>query len=273
MRLKALLFVFSILGAGVLNGALAQEITPDYSNLNYDMESHTLLDIYLPEGDSATYPVVVFIHGGGFSGGDKAGSASQNMIYSQLAGRGFAVVAINYLLGYSKPGRKGNSVSSETKEGFPEGGKFSPLLNEVIREASSDAVAALKWIGKNGKTYRLDKNNVVLCGGSAGAITCLYTAYCSKVKGVTIKGVVNLWGAIDNVEKIRNRSIPMLTIHGDKDDLVNVAYAHAIDQRMKDLGSSKSSTIILKGKGHAQYKLIAAKYMDEVETFIRSVTE
>jgi len=69
-----------------------------------EAEGNTLLmDLYLPgntdadirEGDRQGVPCVIFVHGGGWKGGDKK-SAKQNAAW--LVEHGFAVASINYRL-------------------------------------------------------------------------------------------------------------------------------------------------------------------------------
>ena len=57
------------------------------------------LDLYLPDGpDRSDRPAVVFIHGGGFTGGDKAEYRSAS-VSADLARAGYVVVSCNYVLG------------------------------------------------------------------------------------------------------------------------------------------------------------------------------
>lgn len=97
------------------------------------------LDIYLPDGGTGPYPVIVAIHGGGFDSGDKA-SAEVN---PQMAGleRGYAVVSINYRL------------SGEAK--FP--------------AAVFDVKAAVRFLRAAAGAYQLDPRRIALWGTSAGA--------------------------------------------------------------------------------------------------------
>ena len=79
---------------------------PDYDkiltkiNSQYDIEypsdfKDNMMDIYIPSGEntSVKYPVVIWIHGGGFVGGDK----SDARYFAQtIAAHGYAVFSINY---------------------------------------------------------------------------------------------------------------------------------------------------------------------------------
>ena len=55
------------------------------------------LDIFLPSTGSVPYPVLIWIHGGGWRGGDKSNFRNSGVL-SLLKSRGYAVVVINYRL-------------------------------------------------------------------------------------------------------------------------------------------------------------------------------
>lgn len=232
-----------------------------------DSTSDRILDLYLPATtNKKPLPILVFIHGGGFTGGDK----SVTELCSNLAKQGFAVASINYTLVLKYKKDKAASGSANMAKGLPKNGKFYPLLNEAIETASADAVMALSWLKTNAKNYNLDINRVAISGGSAGSMTALYTAYVSKQKVVQIKAVVDLWGGLENVNNIQKDAAPLLIYHGDVDALINVEYAKALKTRMDEIGSTKSEMHIMEGKGHAQYGYIAKSKIMEIATFLRA---
>lgn len=232
------------------------------------------LDVYIPKGEAPKggWPVVMFVHGGGFSGGAKAEKNGINPVGGALVARGYAVVSINYLLWQKLNKEKGASCSAQMKNGLPAAGVYKPITETAIKVASEDAALALKWIKKNGKKFGINTSFIAITGGSAGAITCLYTAFVRPPKGVKISAVVNCWGAMSDPDKlINNPDIPVLTFHGDQDALINVCYADVIQKRLEAIGSTKSRCIIMEGKGHAQYKYVAASLMDEFVGFLDSL--
>jgi acetyl esterase/lipase len=94
--------------------------------------------LLLPEGHSAESepaPVVIMIHGGGFTGGSLA-SLGQESVY--LAQNGYAVLDINYTLNH-------------------------------IDQALQDTKDAIEWVEENANAYNLDADNIGVVGGSAGA--------------------------------------------------------------------------------------------------------
>src|SRR5204863_748197 len=67
--------------------------TPDYADVSYGEHPNDKLDLWLAKSDKPT-PLVVFIHGGGFVGGDKSSASSAAIKQCLDAGVSFA--SINY---------------------------------------------------------------------------------------------------------------------------------------------------------------------------------
>lgn len=294
MTIKAILItILSILGLFSLRVFAQQKVaytapeyvlktlTPDivlHQNLRYgtipdsttSSTSDRILDLYLPNKIAQKkIPLYLFIHGGGFTGGDKA----VTNLCQKIAEKGYAVASINYRLTLKNNKTVGAGCSANMSKGLPASGSFHPLLQKAVSDASEDAAMALNWLKKNTKKYKLDMNNVIVCGGSAGAMTALNLAYVVKPKTTKIKAVVNFWGGLENAQIIQKNAPPLLTFHGDKDDIIHVDYANALHKRLGELNSKKSKLNILEGKGHAQYKLITDTKIDEIDTFIKEVIE
>lgn len=102
------------------------------------------LDIYLPPpAAKGARPVVMYIHGGGWSGGhsrQNGGFEDFPGVLASIAAKGYVVASINYRL------------SGEAK--FP--------------AAEQDVKSALRWLRTNADKYRIDKTRFVVWGGSAG---------------------------------------------------------------------------------------------------------
>ena len=277
--MKKLLITLGLLAAFVCGAAAKDYKCID--NVRYgqhraelpdDPTQDRILDIRLPDGDAPAkgWPVVMFIHGGGFSGGDKAMSSGLKALFHGMLEKGYAVVSINYML-TRRNDKSLPSCSAQMKDGFPKAGRYSEGLHRMIDNACEDAVMALKWLGKNGKKYGLDKNRIAIMGGSAGAITCLYTAFVYAPKKPRVKAVVNCWGAINDVKLIKDARIPVLTFHGDQDALINICYGREIQKRLEEIGSTDSKFIFMEGTGHAQYKYVGASLIGELTGFLDKV--
>jgi predicted esterase len=223
-----------------------------------DTDQDRLLDIYLPSTQKPAngYPVVFFVHGGGFSSGDKAPTGGVGPIFNSFLAHGYAVVSINYFL-Y----RKNNTATSSHDT-------FNPQINAATDEAAVDAAMALQWLGTHAGEYGLDIASLVAWGGSAGSITVLYTVFAVPPQQPAVRAIINCWGGIRDTNLITNSSIPVLTIHGDQDETVGVQYGLAIQARLEEIGSVLSQIIVMEGRGHAQYKYVADNLMDEIFVFL-----
>ena len=105
------------------------------------------LDIYMPNHVAGSRPVILWLHPGGFHGGDKGGVASSpgakvsmlELVLPMLE-RGYTVVSANYRL------------SGEAA--FP--------------AAVHDVKAAVRWIRANAARYHFDADKIAAWGSSAG---------------------------------------------------------------------------------------------------------
>jgi len=124
-------------GGGGVPGFVASELVPVVADAAYaDVSSTQVLDLYVPEGDGP-FPLVIFIHSGGFMMGDKAMSATE---LDPLVAAGYAVASLNYRL------------SAEAI--FP-----APV---------EDVKAAVRWLRANAEMYNLDPERFAAFGASAG---------------------------------------------------------------------------------------------------------
>jgi len=110
------------------------------------------LDIYRPEKSNKKFPVLIFLHGGGWIGGDKAFPEKyyMNDFILKFVQNGYAVVSVNYTL-----------LDKNTQ--FPK-----PV---------EDCKEAVRWIRANADKYNFDEKNIGIWGASAGAQIGMLTAY------------------------------------------------------------------------------------------------
>jgi predicted esterase len=119
------------------------------------------LDVYRPVGDTATSrPVVMWMHGGFFSGGDKNTGAGIATDYAQ---RGYVAVSINYRL---------RPFASQWRDTY-----LASL------DAYDDAVAAVAWLRLHAAEYGIDPDVIVASGFSAGAVTATNLAVLPGERG------------------------------------------------------------------------------------------
>jgi len=108
-----------------------------HENVAYVEKPHERqkLDLYVPKSGSGPFPLLVWIHGGGWQGGSKDGCP-----WAFFVVRGYVVASINYRLSH----------------------------HAVFPAQIDDCQAALRWLRKNAATYKIDQNLIGIGGASAG---------------------------------------------------------------------------------------------------------
>jgi len=117
-----------------------QQLAPTHADVAYDMHERTKLDFWQARG-AGPHPLRVFIHGGGWVGGNK--SRPRDTDY--WLGKGVSVAAINYRLSGT-----------------------DPLPTPV-----HDAVRAIQFLRFKADAWNINKTRFVLTGGSAGGCSSL----------------------------------------------------------------------------------------------------
>ena len=134
-------------------------------------ERMLFLDIYRKKNILAPAPLIIFIHGGSWTKGDK-------MDY------------LIYLLSYAEKGYITASLSYR----FAQEEKFPAALEDVL--------CGIEWLKANGSEYGIDSSNVALVGGSAGGHLALLAGY--TIGGPYGPGNCNNNGASPQVNAIVN---------------------------------------------------------------------
>jgi dipeptidyl aminopeptidase/acylaminoacyl peptidase len=186
------------------------------------------LDLYQPAGDTiAKRPALVWVHGGGFTMGDKSSGRARAIFFARL---GYVAVSINYRL-LSPDGCGGNPDPT-------------PVCENAALEAQHDAQAAVRWLRANAATYRIDTSRIAMAGGSAGAVTSVLAATHSEDPGTsgnpgypsTIRAAVSVSGGMPTNELITQGDAPTLFIHGTEDNVVPFGWAVQNAAAMYNLG-------------------------------------
>lgn len=124
---------------------------PTFANVPYGTHARQVIDFYQAKSDTPT-PLVLFIHGGGWQAGDKAGVGNVKP-YMEA---GISVAAINYRY---------------VKNGVEE--KIEPPVKAPLH----DAARALQFIRSKSKEWNIDKKRIGATGGSAGGASSLWLAF------------------------------------------------------------------------------------------------
>ena len=126
-------------------------------------EQALALDLYLPAPDAKPAPLVLLVHGGGWSSGERTNMAP---LAARLAARGYAAATVSYRL------------SGQAR--YP--------------AAIDDVKAALDWLRAQGPGLGLDPARVAIAGGSAGG---QIAALVGMTRPRDVRAIVNIDGLSD----------------------------------------------------------------------------
>ena len=262
---RLLILALVWLSAGVVPLAGAQQAEqpgkpkPDLHNLPYGPHERNVLDLWKAPSAQPT-PLVVFIHGGGFRGGDKS-SAELVDEANVFARKGFVNVSINYRL---------------SSTGCP--GSDTGACIVAINQAREDAETAVRFLRANASTYRIDPNRIAIGGSSAGAITALNVGYSPENPSAgdhqgyssAVRAAQSISGAeLASGSTINAGDAPALLFHGTADPIVPLSWAQSTFDRAK----AANLVVVLRtweGQGHVPYSQNRTQILDETRNFFYS---
>ena len=141
------------------------------------------LDLYYPKGSfrDDLRGAVVFIHGGGFTGGDKAEYRSAS-VSADLCRARYVVVSCNYVLG------------PKAKEG-------------VWPQNIADCRNAVRWVRAHAKVLGVNPDKIAVAGGSAGGYLALMVGLSDDKTGpggdpaakhsAKVSAVIDMYGVVN----------------------------------------------------------------------------
>ena len=133
-------------GKGPRRGNRGPRIAPTHADVKYGPHERNVLDFWKAASDKPT-PLVVYIHGGGFKGGNKHGISSA--VVKQCLASGVSVAAIHYRFV-----------------------QHAPLPASLY-----DSARAIQFLRSKAAEWNIDKTRVATFGGSAGGCTSLWLAF------------------------------------------------------------------------------------------------
>jgi acetyl esterase/lipase len=208
------------------------------------------MDIYHPSSDGP-WPGVIWVHGGGWMGGDKA------PLPETLAGQDYLVASINYRM-------------------YP-AHRFPAMVEDVK--------AAIRYLRAHAAAHNLDADHIALVGHSAGGHLVALAGLADESVGwdvgpyldqsSRVQAVVEMAGPTDLTRRfpdwadellagvfgpeqlvsgspvtyVRRDSPRFMIVHGSEDDVVLVEQAHVLHAALVAAGVPVE-TIILQNAGH-----------------------
>ena len=244
-----------------------------YRDLEYaNVDGQLLkLDLYVPEKTDRKPPLLVWIHGGGWTKGSKS---QFNPIFVRLTEEGYAAASIDYRL---------EGLTSHPKQ-------------------IHDCKGAIRWLRANADKYGYDVTRIGVGGGSAGGHLVLLLGLSSGIEEIEgdvggnlnqssqVHAVVDLFGpsALDLFAKksdhFRNNIAPellksaspvtyltkddppLLIFHGDNDQLVPLSQSEHIHKLCQEMGL-ESSLHVIEGAGHGGPQFSDATRYELVKKF------
>jgi dienelactone hydrolase len=217
------------------------------------------LDLYAPTGDTqGNRPALVWVHGGGFSGGDK-GNPLPVDVATTFAKQGYVVVSINYRL-------LGSGCTSNPGQ---------PSCTIAALEAQHDAQAAVRWLRSHAGFLGIDPTRIGIGGESAGGITATLVGLHSEDPGSsgnpgfpsTVRGFVSISGGLPNGIFASAGDALGLFFHGTADGVVPYQWSDATTAAMLDAGVG-AWLQHQDGAGHVPYAQYRTLYLEQTDYFL-----
>ncbi len=241
-----------------------------------------LMDVYYPDDLDGPWPATMYVHGGGWVGGDKSGGAGQRLI-EPLRRQGFLVTSINY--------------------------RLSP--DHQFPAHIEDVKCAVRYLRANAATYNLDPERIGAFGGSAGGHLVALLGTSDPSAGLEgsgehleyssrVQAVVDLFGPTDSLafcipsklepvfgasscdaEIITNASPithinqddpPFLILHGDKDNVVPLSQSEILHEALISAGL-ESTLVVVENAGHGFSRVGDGELNPDLRTISKMVID
>lgn len=243
------------------------------ANVHYGGNEKQTMDVYLPANRTQQTRLIVIIHGGGWSAGDKS---DFNNYVTEFKTRlpGYAIANLNYRLAVNQSNR------------FP--------------TQENDIKSAITYLKDKAASYTVS-SDMILLGISAGAHLALLQAY-KHADIVQPRGVVSFYGPTDlaalyvsslptvlksitgftvdenptiykessPIQYVSASSAPTLLLQGDADMLVPLTQAVALQQKLDGLKVT-NKLVVYPGQGHGWEGDTLTDSFNKIQSFIISL--
>lgn len=248
-----------------------------YTDLSYGSDPAQKMDLYLPAGRTDTTKLIIMVHGGAWTTGDKSDFNSFIPVVQQRL-PGYAIANINYRLA-------------------------TPVSNHFPSQ-ENDMKAAVEHFLQQNETYHISEK-IVLLGASAGGHMVLLQAY--KNAQPPIKAVIDFFGPSDMaamyndaapgsitrtglqiflqgtpttnpglyqqsspINYVSAQSPPTLILHGTTDNIVPIGQSTALKNKLVSFGVV-NQMVTYPGYGHEIWPpQIMNDAFEKIEAFIKT---
>jgi acetyl esterase/lipase len=243
------------------------------------------LDIWYPRDNPNPTMTVVYIHGGGWTFGSKEGAVYQLLPYLE---RGWRVVNVEYRMA-------GNSLAPGSVEDtrcalrwiYRNAAQWKFDTSKIILTGHSAGGHLSLITGMLPDGTALD--NRCYADAKYGDVPMKVAAIVNwygisdvndLIKGPNVKNYAAMWmGALPNADEVaksvspltyvRAGLPPVITIHGDKDDVVPYTHATRLHQALKRTKNTET-LVTIEGGGHGMFtKEQYTKGFDEIWRFLK----
>lgn len=149
------------------------------SDISYGPDKENTMDISLPEGRTGATPVIILIHGGAWTGGDKS---DFSFLRGYFYDRGFAAFSVNY--------------------------RLAKIKGTGMKDILDDMEHAVAYVKEKSGYWTFSRDTIFLTGHSAGGHIALLYSFSRAPEG-SIRGVVSYCGLADltdpELDKFLNR--------------------------------------------------------------------
>jgi acetyl esterase/lipase len=231
----------------------------------YGPHERNKLDLYIPPADRPL-PLVIWVHGGGWEGGSKAGGGPAIM----LLNKGYAVASINYRLSqhavfpaqiqdcraavrHLRSMAKENNLDADHfgAWGASAGGHLVALLGTCGETDFPDEAGATKvsagvqavcdWFGPADFVHWGEHDATESGNGRPNAI--------ARLLGGRVAEKLDLAKAASPVTHVAKASAPFLIVQGDRDNIVPPQQSEVLTAALKKAGV-EAEMVVVKGAGH-----------------------